>query len=105
MKFIIPQNYDFNSKILGIIDYPAAIFDVIWCTIVFFIVKIICNNISTKIFIFTIFALPVVIFSIVGVNGENIIYVLKYMTKYVINPKILLYEKENKDCKKSKKVI
>ena len=105
MKFIIPQNYDFNSKILGIIDYQSAILDLIWSIIIYVIVKIICKNISLKIFIFTIFTFPVIIFSIVGVNGENIIYVLKYMTKYILNPKILLYEKENKDCKKSKKVI
>ena len=105
MKFIIPQNYDLNPKILGIIDYPSAILDVTWSGIIFILLKIIHRTISFKIFLFTIGVLPLIIFSIVGVNGENIIYVIKYMTKYIINPKVLLYEKENKDCKRSQKGI
>lgn len=105
MKFIIPQNYDLNPKILGIIDYPSAVLDVTWGGIIFILLKIIHRTISFKIFLFTISVLPLIIFSIVGVNGENIIYVIKYMTKYIINPKVLLYEKENKDCKKSQKGI
>ena len=101
MKFIIPQNYEFNTKILGIMDYQSALLDVIWCGVILFIIKGICIKIEIKIFIFMILALPVIIFSIVGLNGENIIYVLKYMAKYIIIPKVLLYERENNDCKKS----
>ena len=105
MKFIIPQNYDLNPKIFGIIDYSSAILDVTWGGFVFILLKLIHKTINFKIFLYIISVLPVIIFSIVGVNGENIIYVIKYMTKYTINPKVLLYEKENKDCKKSQKGI
>ena len=45
MKFIIPQNYKFKNKILGIIDYPTAIFNIIWNIIIYFILK---NNIFFK---------------------------------------------------------
>ncbi len=100
MKFIVPQNYDHNLKILGIFDYPTALFDAIWCSFIFIILNLVCKKLSLKISLFTILSLPIIIFSIVGVNGENIIYVIKYMAKYIINPKVLLYEKENKDCKK-----
>ena len=29
MKFIFPQNYNFKSKLFGVIDYSTAIFNVI----------------------------------------------------------------------------
>ncbi len=105
MKFIIPQNYDLNPKIFGIIDYSSALLDVIWGGLIFILLKLIHKTINLKIFLFIISVLPVIIFSIVGVNGENIIYVIKYMAKYILNPKVLLYEKENKDCKKTQKGI
>ncbi len=105
MKFIIPQNYDLNPKIFGIIDYSSALLDVIWGGLIFILLKLIHKTINLKIFLFIISVLPVIIFSIVGVNGENIIYVIKYMAKYILIPKVLLYEKENKDCKKTQKGI
>ena len=37
MKFIVPQNYNFKSKILGFIDYTTAFVNIIWFIIVFFI--------------------------------------------------------------------
>ena len=46
MNFIIPQNYKFKNKILGIIDYPTAILNVAWNIIIYFFLK----NIVTSIF-------------------------------------------------------
>ena len=37
MKFIFPQNYNFENKILGVIDYTTALFNVIWYLIIFLI--------------------------------------------------------------------
>ena len=37
MKFIFPQNYNFNSKLLGFIDYTTVILNIIWGIIVFLI--------------------------------------------------------------------
>ena len=39
MKFIFPQNYKFNKKILGLIDYQTAILNTIWGGIVFLIIN------------------------------------------------------------------
>lgn len=50
MKFIFPQNYKFNNKILGIIDYSTAIINVIWYIISYFISSLIFNSIKIKIF-------------------------------------------------------
>lgn len=58
------------------------------------IVNILFKSIMTKIFIFIIFVFPILIFSIVGVQGENLIYFIKYITKYFISQKIYLYRKK-----------
>ena len=92
MKFIIPQNYDFSSKLFGIIDYSTAILNVVWCTFVFCIINFFISSLFIKIFIFIILCLPVLLFSIVGFNHEKIIYVLTYLLKYALSQKIYLYK-------------
>ena len=96
MKFIFPQNYNFNSKLLGIIDYTAAIIDLIWAGIVFILLNLIFNSIQIKLFIFIVLVLPVLIISIVGINGENILNVIIYILKYAFKPKIYVYNKIQK---------
>ena len=94
MKFIFPQNYNLKTKLLGIIDYSVAIADLIWGILVFFVVNILFKTISTKIFLSIILVFPVVIFSVVGVDGENILYFLSYVLKYIFKQKLYLYEKK-----------
>ncbi len=94
LKFIFPQNYDLNTKIFGIIDYSAAIVDAIWGAIVFVLINLLLKRLTHKIFAFIILVFPVVIFSIVGVEGENLLYFLKYIIKYIFKQKLYLYEKK-----------
>lgn len=94
MKFIFPQNYNFNIKLLGIIDYSVAIADLIWGVLVFFIVNILIRSLSIKFFLSIILVFPVVIFSIAGVDGENLLYFLSYILKYIFKQKLYLYEKK-----------
>ena len=94
MKFIFPQNYNLNTKIFGIIEYSAAIVDLIWGGIVFFIINFLFKSLSSKIFSFIILVFPVLIFSVVGVNGENLINFLIYMTKYFFKQKLYFYDKK-----------
>lgn len=94
MKFVFPQNYNLNTKIFGIIEYSAAIVDLIWGSLVFLLVNLFFKTLSIKVFSFITLVLPVVIFSIVGVNGENLIYFLTYMIKYFFKQKVFLYEKK-----------
>lgn len=93
MKFIFPQNYKFNKKILGLIDYQTAILNIIWGGIVFLIVNFIFNSLNLKIFLFIILVFPILVFSVVGINGENVINVITYIFKFIIRPKIFLYNK------------
>lgn len=93
MKFIFPQNYNFKNKILGIIDYTTLIFNIIWIALTVFLLNIIFNNLNIKIFFTIIFCFPIIILSLIGFNGENILYVFSYMFKYIFKQKLYLYNK------------
>lgn len=93
MKFIFPQNYKFTTKLLGLIDYQTALLNAIWGGLVFLIINFIWKNLNIKIFLFIILEFPVLIFSIVGINGESIINAIIYMLKFIIKPKLLFYSK------------
>lgn len=93
MKFIFPQNYNFKTKILGIIDYTTLIFNIIWIALIVFLLNIIFNNLNIKIFFTIIFCFPIIILSFIGFNGENILYVFSYMFKYIFKQKLYLYNK------------
>ena len=93
MKFIIPQNYNFKNKIFGIIDYSTAFLNIFWYIIVFIILNILFKNWNVKIFLLISLCFPITLFSIVGFNGEPIVYVLKYVIKFLLRPKLYLYKK------------
>lgn len=93
MKFIIPQNYNFKNKIFGVVDYSTVFFNIIWYIIVFLILNLFFKNWNIKIFLLISLCLPVTLFSILGFNGEPIVYVLKYIIKYFFRPKLYLFKK------------
>lgn len=93
MKFIFPQNYNFKNKLFGFIDYSTAILNVVWFSFIFCLVNIIFQDINIKIFLFVVLCFPVLIFSIIGFNHENVLYVFLYISKYMKNPKVYLYKK------------
>lgn len=94
MKFIFPQNYSFKSKLFGFIDYSTLFLNIIWDFFMFCFLDLFNLNISIKISIFIIFCFPLFLFSIIGFNHENFIYVLTYLFKYLFNKKIYFYSKE-----------
>lgn len=93
MKFIIPQNYNFKNKILGIIDYSTVFFNITWYVIIFIFLNFLSNNWNIKIFLLISLCFPITIFSIVGFNGESVVYVFKYVIKYLLRPKLYLFKK------------
>ena len=93
MKFIFPQNYNFDSKLLGFIDYTTVILNILWGFIIFLISYFIVPNITFKISFFIVFFLPFFLFSIIGFNHEKMLYIIKYLYKYIFTPKIYLYKK------------
>lgn len=94
MKFIFPQNYNLSMKIFGIIDYSVAIVNIVWGIVVFGIIKFFLKRLTYKIFAFIVLVFPVVIFSIAGVDGENLLYFLTYVLKYIFKQKLYLYKKK-----------
>lgn len=94
MKFVFPKNYNFKNKLFGIIDYFSLFINIIWDIFVFCFINLIFINLTTKIFIFIILCLPLLIFSIVGLGNENILYVINYLIKFLFSNKILLFNKD-----------
>ena len=93
MKFIIPQNYNFKNKIFGIIDYSTAFFNIFWYIIIFIFLNILFVDWNIKIFFLISLCFPITIFSIVGLNGDPIVYVIKYILKFLFRPKLYLFKK------------
>lgn len=92
MKFIFPQNYNFKSKLLGIFDYSTIFLNLFWDFLVFIFINLF-NNLNIKIFLFFVLCFPLLLFSLSGFNGENIIYVITYICKFLFKQKILLFKK------------
>ena len=91
MKFIFPQNYKFNTKLFGILDAQTALVSAVWAGIMYLVINFIFKSLYLKIFLFIVTVFPIVIFSIVGFNGENIINVAIYMVKFIKKRKIMFY--------------
>ena len=93
MKFIFPQNYNFKNKLFGVIDYTTIVVNVIWSCLVFLIVFLLFKDWSFRIFLLITFSFPLLLFSIAGFHGENIVYVLSYLFKFVFVQKLFFYRK------------
>ena len=94
IEYIIPKNYDIKPKILGVIEQEALVLFIIINLLLFLILNNIINNIFILVEIMIIIALPQAIILINGINGESIVYVIKYMVIYIIKEKVYLYEKQ-----------
>ncbi len=93
MKFIFPQNYSFKSKLFGFIDYSTLFLNIVWDFFMYCMLDLFSINISVKISIFIVFCFPLFLFSIIGFNLENFIYVLLYLFKFLFSKKIYFYNK------------
>ena len=93
MKFIFPQNYDFKNKLFGIVDYSTAFVNLLWYSLIFLFVHFLFKSLMVKIFVFIVFCFPLLLFTLAGFNGENIIYVFSYLLHFYFKPKLFLYKK------------
>jgi hypothetical protein len=92
MIYIIPQNYNFKNKLLGIIDYPTAIFNVVLIVVFYLILKILTISLLSKIVIFIVLYLPFLLLTLFGFYNESFLFVLIYVIKYLLSPKVYLYK-------------
>lgn len=93
MNFIFPSNYAFKNKLFGIIDYTSAIVNLIWYIFIFCLVNLFFSDINIKIILFISLCFPFLIFTIVNNRNENILFVLLYVIKFLVNKKIYFYRK------------
>lgn len=92
MKFIFPQNYNFKNKLFGVIEYSTIFLNLIWDIFIFIFINLF-HNINIKIILFFILCFPLLLFSLTGFNGESIIYVIKYISNFLIKQKLYLFKK------------
>lgn len=93
MKFIFPQNYNFKNKLFGILDYSSLILNIVWDFIIFILINLFFKSLNVKIFVFILLCFPIFLFSIIGFNHENILYIFVYIIRYINSPKLYLYSK------------
>ena len=92
MKFIFPQNYNFKNKLFGVIEYSTIFLNLIWDIFIFIFINLF-HNINIKIILFFILCFPLLLFSLTGFHGESIIYVIKYISNFLIKQKLYLFKK------------
>ena len=95
MKFIFPQNYTFQTKLFGFIEYSTAIFNIIYWIILYLFINIFIPDLTIKIAIFIILALPIFILSITGIYKENFLNILFYVIKYFLKRNIYVFSKND----------
>ena len=93
MKFIFPQNYNLKNKFLGFLDYSTLFVNLIWIYLVFSISSLFSPSLYVHISIVIIFCLPLILFSILGKNNENILQIVIYLIKYIFKPKLYIFYK------------
>lgn len=92
MKFIFPQNYNFNYKLFGFIDYTTIFLNIFFGLIIYLISNIF-NNLYLKLCFFIILFFPFLLVSIIGFNNEKILYIIKYIYLYIKSQKYYIYKK------------
>lgn len=91
MKFIIPKNYNYHLKILGLIDYPTSIFNLLVLGLLWLLLSPLFSNILRKTAVVIILYLPLLLITIVESQNESPIYRIYYILKFFVKPKIYLY--------------
>lgn len=90
--FIFPKNYNFKNKIGGVIDYPTAIFNLLFIFLLYKFFSIFRLTLTSKFIFISIFYTPIFLVSIFNHNDDNIICIAYYVIKFLVRPKLYLYK-------------
>lgn len=90
--YIFPKNYNFKNKIGGVIDYPTAIFNLIFIFLLYKFISIFKLTLTSKLIFISIFYTPIFLVSIFNHNDDNIICIAYYVIKFLVRPKLYLYK-------------
>ena len=89
------ENYKIKSKFLGIISYKNLIIITIYSFVIFKILEITNLTIIHKSYIFILLFIPILVGSIINVNGDNILDTIKILIKFYISKKIYISDYNN----------
>ena len=90
--YIFPKNYNFKNKIGGVIDYPTAIFNLLFIFLLYKFISIFKLTLTSKLIFISIFYTPIFLVSIFNHNADNIICIAYYVIKFLVRPKLYLYK-------------
>ena len=90
--YIFPKNYNFKNKIGGVIDYPTAIFNLLFIFLWYKFISIFKLTLTSKLIFISIFYTPIFLVSIFNHNDDNIICIAYYVIKFLVRPKLYLYK-------------
>lgn len=90
--YIFPKNYNFKNKIGGVIDYPTAIFNLLFIFLLYKSISIFKLTLTSKLIFISIFYTPIFLVSIFNHNDDNIICIAYYVIKFLVRPKLYLYK-------------
>ena len=71
----------------------SLILNIVWDFIIFILINLFFKSLNVKIFVFILLCFPIFLFSIIGFNHENILYIFVYIIRYINSPKLYLYSK------------
>lgn len=90
--YIFPKNYNFKNKIGGVIDYPTAIFNLLFIFLLYKFISIFKLTLTSKLIFISIFYTPIFLVSMFNHNDDNIICIAYYVIKFLVRPKLYLYK-------------
>ena len=88
--YIFPKNYNFKNKIGGVIDYPTAIFNLLFIFLLYKFISIFKLTLTSKLIFISIFYTPIFLVSIFNHNDDNIICIAYYVIKFLIRTNLYL---------------
>lgn len=94
-KYVIPKNYDVKTKFLGIVEYSSILYLVIFDVLIYFLLNLVIKSIIIKIQVLILVSTPIILFMFIGINGENINYVIYYFFRYIFKEKVHIYIKSS----------
>lgn len=89
------SNLNRSYKWLGIIDYKSLAIFLIMFFLVWNLLSIFTNNTVYKTYTLVIIAIPVIGLFYANRSSENISYVIYIVLKYIVSPKIYVYNIES----------
>lgn len=87
-KIPIYANFKRQNKWLGIIEYRAIVIILIYIIMIFLILRVMPLNFEYKIYIFSLFVIPVIFVLFVNINNENVFDIIINIINFIIKNKI-----------------